>query len=117
MSKNKNHRDGLLSRWKIARCLHMGWRCLESRGNAFTVVGHPVCALPAGLDRHGLPFGLQVVGAPYEDRRLLSAARALETALATNPSTKRPVPQFDELVTLEADCRDGGIAAAEAAAR
>lgn len=93
---------------------YMAWLTLTA---AFTVVGHPVCALPAGLDVHGLPFGLQVVGAPYDDRRLLSATRALEQAMATNPATARPVPDIDHLVTLDADCRAGGIAAAIAAAR
>ena len=59
---------------------------------ALTVVGHPVVALPCGLDEQGTPFGIQVVGPMYGDHRLLSVARALEAAFAADPRTARPVP-------------------------
>ncbi len=39
--------------------------------------GLPACAVPAGLDDDGLPVGLQVVGPPGADARVLDAAAAL----------------------------------------
>ena len=39
--------------------------------------GLPACAVPAGLDADGLPVGLQVVGPPGADARVLDAAAAL----------------------------------------
>lgn len=48
---------------------------------AYTVVGsvYQCCgiSLPAGLDGGGLPMGLQLLGRPGDDRRLLALARAL----------------------------------------
>lgn len=68
---------------------YMAWLALTA---AITVIGHPVTALPCGLDDARLPFGLQLVGPPHEDRQLLSIAAALEAALADDPVTARPVP-------------------------
>ena len=58
---------------------YMAWLTLTA---AITVIGHPVVALPAGLDEYGMPFGLQVIGRTYADRRLLSVAKALEEGFA-----------------------------------
>ena len=80
------------------------------------MIGHPVTALPCGLDRHGLPFGLQIIGRVYNDRRVLSAAKALERAFASDPVLARPMPDFAYLTTVDSDCRDGGIEAANQAA-
>ncbi len=59
---------------------------------AVTVVGHPALSLPVGLDRHGMPFGLQIVGPRGGDAKVLAVAAALESALAGDPRTARPVP-------------------------
>ena len=75
---------------------------------ALTVVGHPVTALPCGLDGQGTPFGLQLVGPCYSDRRLLGIAAALEAACADDPVTARPIPDEDWLFTLETACRTEG---------
>ncbi|GAA4852922.1 amidase [Pseudonocardia benzenivorans] len=48
----------------------------------FNQSGHPVISLPAGATPDGLPVGLQLVGHPYADRRLLALAEAAEAALA-----------------------------------
>ncbi|RWK70281.1 MAG: hypothetical protein EOR50_34000 [Mesorhizobium sp.] len=37
--------------------------------------------LPSGLDDHGLPVGLQLVGARYSDTTVLAAAHAIELRL------------------------------------
>ena len=39
--------------------------------------GLPACSVPAGLDDDGLPVGLQVIGPPGADARVLDAAAAL----------------------------------------
>ncbi len=84
---------------------YMAWLALTS---SISVVGHPAVALPCGLDGHGTPFGIQVIGPAYEDRRLLSIARALEAALADDPVTARPVPDIEALASTESPCRELG---------
>lgn len=52
--------------------------------DVFTVTvnlaGLPGVAVPAGLDKQGLPLGLQLIGRPWEEGDLLNTAYALETA-------------------------------------
>jgi len=66
---------------------------------AVTTVGHPAVSLPVGLDRNGMPFGLQIVGRRGGDAPVLAAAAALERLLAENPHTARPVPDITALAT------------------
>ncbi len=80
---------------------YMAWLALTS---SLTVVGHPVVALPCGLDQQGTPFGIQVVGPMYADHRLLSAARALERSFLSYPELSRPVPDFEQLENTESSC-------------
>jgi amidase len=46
----------------------------------WTMAGCPVAAVPAGFDARGLPMGLQLVGPPGADLRVLELARAYERA-------------------------------------
>ena len=52
--------------------------------DVFTVTvnlaGLPGIAVPAGLDKQGLPLGLQLIGKPWEEADLLNTAYALEKA-------------------------------------
>jgi amidase len=64
---------------------------------AVTVVGHPAISLPVGLDRRGMPFGLQIVGPRGGDAKVLAVAAALERLLAGDPLTARPVPDIAAL--------------------
>ncbi|CUH99694.1 Asp-tRNA(Asn)/Glu-tRNA(Gln) amidotransferase subunit GatA [Leisingera aquaemixtae] len=52
--------------------------------DVFTVTvnlaGLPGIAVPAGLDKQGLPLGLQLIGKPWEEGDLLNTAYALENA-------------------------------------
>jgi amidase len=64
---------------------------------AVTNVGHPAISLPVGLDRHGLPFGLQIVGPRGGDAKVLAVAAALEKLLAGDPLTARPLPDLARL--------------------
>jgi len=65
---------------------------------AVTTVGHPAISLPVGLDRNGMPFGLQIVGRRGGDAQVLAVAAALERLLAEDPRTARPVPNIAALV-------------------
>jgi Asp-tRNA(Asn)/Glu-tRNA(Gln) amidotransferase A subunit family amidase len=63
--------------------------------SALTLTGHPVVALPCGLDHTGAPFGFQVVGPRHGDAFVLAAAAALERLFATDRDLARPVPDLD----------------------
>ncbi|MCS6853453.1 MAG: amidase family protein [Elioraea sp.] len=65
-----------------------------------TLAAHPALVLPCGVDSRGLPFGLQVVGPRRGDAALLSAAAALERALATTPGCGRPLPDLSALARM-----------------
>ncbi|MFL6286574.1 MAG: amidase family protein, partial [Pyrinomonadaceae bacterium] len=41
----------------------------------------PAVCVPAGRTRAGLPLGVQIAGRPFEERRVLAAARVVEKAL------------------------------------
>ncbi|MFV0259739.1 MAG: amidase [Acidimicrobiales bacterium] len=84
---------------------YMAWLSLTA---AITVIGHPVVAVPCGRDRTGLPFGLQVIGPRFADRRVLSVARALERIFADDPATIRPVPDLTPLTTDRQGLRTRG---------
>jgi amidase len=48
---------------------------------AFNVYDLPAVCVPAGAARSGLPVGVQIAGRPFEERRVLAAARVIEKAL------------------------------------
>ena len=62
-----------------------------------TLTGHPVVALPCGVDHRGLPFGIQICGKRHGDAQVLAAALAIERAFATRPKLARPVPDLTAL--------------------
>jgi len=64
---------------------------------AVTLPGHPALSLPVGTDRHGMPFGLQIVGPRGGDALVLAVGAALETLLAGDARTARPVPNIEKL--------------------
>jgi amidase len=57
---------------------------------AISVVGAPAVSVPSGLDRVGLPAGVQIAGAEDADRDVLAAALAYE--LARGPMQRPPDP-------------------------
>ena len=65
--------------------------------SALTLTGHPVLALPCGLDHLGLPFGVQLVGRRRGDHELLRIAMALENKLSNIEGLQRPLPNLEEL--------------------
>lgn len=46
----------------------------------FNLTGHPAVSVPCGFTASGLPIGLQLVGAPFEDAALLEVAAVYEQA-------------------------------------
>jgi Asp-tRNA(Asn)/Glu-tRNA(Gln) amidotransferase A subunit family amidase len=44
----------------------------------FNILGNPAAVVPVGRSPEGLPIGVQVVGKPYEDERVLAVAAAIE---------------------------------------
>jgi len=69
---------------------------------AVTIVGHPAVSLPVGVDRNGMPFGLQIVGPRGGDALVLRVAAQLESLLAGDPRTARPVPDIAALTAAPA---------------
>jgi aspartyl-tRNA(Asn)/glutamyl-tRNA(Gln) amidotransferase subunit A len=67
---------------------------VEARGVAtrftspFNLTGLPAISVPCGFSDDGLPIGLQLVGAPFDEATVLRAAQAYESA--TDWHTRRP---------------------------
>ena len=64
-----------------------------------SAAGCPALSVPAGFTRDGLPVGLQIVGAPGADRRVLEFGHMFETS--TGHGRRRP-PVVDAAVTAVA---------------
>ncbi|MET0897894.1 MAG: amidase [Mycobacterium sp.] len=56
---------------------------------AFNATGQPAAVVPWGLDRHGLPLSIQLVGRPYDEATLLSLSAEIE---ADHPWADRRPP-------------------------
>jgi Asp-tRNA(Asn)/Glu-tRNA(Gln) amidotransferase A subunit family amidase len=76
---------------------------------AVTITGHPAVSIPVGLDGHGMPFGLQIVGPRGGDAFVLAVAVALERVLAGDPRTARPIPDLARLRTAAPISRMDGF--------
>jgi len=73
---------------------YMRWLALVY---GITLSLHPVVAIPCGVDGHGLPFGIQIVGRYQGDAEVLAIAHALELALANDKDMARPLPNLAKL--------------------
>jgi amidase len=56
-----------------------------------TVCGLPALSLPVGFTDQGLPVGIQLIGRPRGEGRLLQVARAMEQALALSSAPIDPI--------------------------
>jgi aspartyl-tRNA(Asn)/glutamyl-tRNA(Gln) amidotransferase subunit A len=52
--------------------------------------GLPAVTVPCGADRNGLPIGLQIVGAPWDEHKVLRLAHQYEATSAF--ATRHPIP-------------------------
>lgn len=52
-----------------------------SYSRAFNVLGLPTISIPAARSLEGLPIGVQIIGRPFEEERVLAAASIIEAAL------------------------------------
>ena len=57
----------------------------------WTMAGHPVAAMPAGLNARGLPMGIQIVGRRHGDHDVLRIAHAYEAASPVMDGTPPPL--------------------------
>jgi Asp-tRNA(Asn)/Glu-tRNA(Gln) amidotransferase A subunit family amidase len=64
-----------------------------------TLAGHPAITIPAGLDKAGMPFGLQIVGHKGDDLGTLAVAAELEALFAGHPELR---PARPDLAALQA---------------
>ncbi|MBK9609524.1 MAG: amidase [Betaproteobacteria bacterium] len=62
-----------------------------------TLATNPAIVLPCGVDGHGMPFGLQVVGRFGGDIELLDIACAMERAFEGIADLRRPLPDIGGL--------------------
>ncbi|KPF62197.1 glutamyl-tRNA amidotransferase [Bosea sp. AAP35] len=53
------------------------------------MAGLPGLAVPAGLDRQGLPLGLQLIGRPFDEETLFSLGQVIEDAAGRFPVSER----------------------------
>ena len=54
-----------------------------------SLAGIPAISIPCGLQRAGLPVGLQLAGPAFSENRLLDAAHALEQAIGFDGARAR----------------------------
>lgn len=71
------------------RSLTRARELLSTYAGAFNLAGVPALAFPGGRTRDGLPIGLQLIGPPWGEARVLAAGRAYE--VATSWRAARPV--------------------------
>ena len=54
-------------------------RALTCLTRPFNYLGLPALSMPMGLDQHGMPVGVQIIGRPLSESRLLSFAHIMST--------------------------------------
>jgi amidase len=51
-----------------------------SYSQVFNLLGNPAAVVPIGVSPEGLPIGVQIVGRPWEEERVLAIAACIERA-------------------------------------
>jgi len=60
-----------------------------SYSQCFNLLGNPAAVVPMGVSPEGLPIGVQIVGRPWEEERVLAVAARLERAGGWTEPTSR----------------------------
>lgn len=60
---------------------YIGWMAI---GYAVSIAGLPALSLPCGKTSDGMPFAIQIIGAPYSEPTLLAFARELQNVFPPN---------------------------------
>ena len=65
-----------------SKVLPINWRpsgyLLESKPAGIEIAGIPAISIPAGTDNNNFPLGLQLIGKPLDEQKLLNIAFAVE---------------------------------------
>jgi len=67
------------------------------------LLGLPAMSVPAGIDRHGMPVGVQLIGAPYEDERVIGVAEAFEEIRGESWRSETLFPSTTSSTTCRTD--------------
>jgi Asp-tRNA(Asn)/Glu-tRNA(Gln) amidotransferase A subunit family amidase len=66
--------------WDVGNGVVVGYLDAMLYSQWFNVLGNPAAVVPAGRSAEGLPIGVQVVGRPFEEARVLQVAAIIEQA-------------------------------------
>jgi aspartyl-tRNA(Asn)/glutamyl-tRNA(Gln) amidotransferase subunit A len=72
----------------IDKSLNETWVGMGGNGGPGNLLGWPSISIPMGLTKEGLPLGLEIIGAPYEENQLLTLAMAFQRE--TNWHNRKP---------------------------
>ncbi|HEV2705742.1 MAG TPA: amidase [Pyrinomonadaceae bacterium] len=67
-----------------------------AHAQAFNAFDLPAVCVPVGRTREGLPVGVQLVGRPFEEREVLSAALIVEAACGGDDAALHETPSNDD---------------------
>jgi fatty acid amide hydrolase 2 len=56
----------------------------------FNILGFPVTQCPMGLNKNGLPIGVQVIAAPFNDHLTIAVANEIEKQFGGWVSPSKP---------------------------
>ena len=80
---------------------------------AVNLAGLPAVRVPCGVDSAGLPIGIQLIGRPFSEKKLLQAAQAIEQAMGRfmSPLMQQIGPRNDTAAEsgLSSGSRDGVV--------
>jgi Asp-tRNA(Asn)/Glu-tRNA(Gln) amidotransferase A subunit family amidase len=65
-------------RWQV-ECKTVDYLDAWSYTEFFNLLGNPAAVVPVGQSSEGLPIGVQIIGRPWEEEKVLSVAGALES--------------------------------------
>lgn len=72
----------------------------------FNILGLPAVSCPVGRDKNGMPIGVQLIAAPFQERLLVQAAKQIELAFG---GWKQPMLEEQQQVKFEVEGRLNNI--------